>query len=44
MVVTLVFGGGNFLVLGVIGEYVWRILDEVKRRPLFVVDSVGDGH
>ncbi len=42
MVVTLVLGGGNFLVLGVIGEYVWRILDEVKRRPLFVVDSVVD--
>lgn len=40
MVVTLLLGGGNFLVLGVIGEYIWRILDEVKRRPLFVVDAV----
>lgn len=40
MVATLVLGGGNFLVLGVIGEYIWRILDEVKRRPLFVVDSI----
>lgn len=40
MVVTLLLGGGNFLVLGVIGEYIWRILDEVKRRPLFVVDRV----
>ena len=40
MVVTLLLGGANFLVLGVIGEYIWRILDEVKRRPLFVVDNV----
>lgn len=40
MVVTLLLGGGNFLVLGIIGEYIWRILDEVKRRPLFVVDRV----
>lgn len=43
MVVNLVLGGGLFLVLGVIGEYAWRILDEVKRRPLFVVDSIVDG-
>ena len=42
MVVNLVLGGGIFLVLGVIGEYIWRILDEVKRRPLFVVDGVVD--
>lgn len=40
MVVTLLLGGGNFLVLGIMGEYIWRILDEVKRRPLFIVDRV----
>ncbi|MDD5301938.1 MAG: glycosyltransferase family 2 protein [Elusimicrobia bacterium] len=39
MVVTLVLGGGQFLVLGVLGEYAWRALDEVKRRPLFVIDE-----
>lgn len=42
MVVNLMIGGGIFLVLGVMGEYVWRILDEVKRRPLFVIDTVVD--
>lgn len=40
MVVVLILGGVQLLVLGVIGEYVWRTLDETKRRPLFVVDRV----
>jgi dolichol-phosphate mannosyltransferase len=40
MVVVLVMGGVQLLMLGVLGEYLWRTLDETKHRPLFVVDRV----
>jgi len=28
------------LMLGIIGEYIWRIFDEVTRRPEVVIDEV----
>ena len=34
---VLFFAGVNLISLGVVGEYVARIFDEVKGRPLFVV-------
>jgi dolichol-phosphate mannosyltransferase len=43
MVVVLVLGGLQLLTLGVIGEYVWRTLDEAKGRPLYVVERVLGG-
>ena len=43
-VCTLVFGGLYLnqatLGVGVIGEYVVRIYDEVKKRPAYVVDQI----
>ena len=38
---TLAFGSGiQLLCLGIIGEYIARIYDEVKERPLYLVDEV----
>ena len=42
MVVMLMLGGAQLVVLGVLGEYLGRIYDESKRRPVFIVrESVG---
>ncbi len=43
IVVVLTFTAGlQMAMLGVLGEYLWRTLDEVRRRPLFVIDEIYD--
>lgn len=37
MVAVLFLGGLILISIGMIGEYLWRILDETRRRPLYVV-------
>ena len=39
MVVTLVIGGLQLIMLGVLGEYIWRNLDESRRRPLYLIEE-----
>ncbi len=38
MVVVLVLSGVQILMLGVLGEYLWRALDESRNRPRYVVE------
>jgi len=37
MVTLLIVGGLIMVMLGVIGEYLWRIYDDIKGRPRYVV-------
>ena len=39
IVAVLLFGGIQLLVLGVLGEYLGRVLVEVKNRPLYLIDK-----
>jgi len=46
LIVNLLFNGITLILLGIIGEYIGRIHDEVKGRPLYVImkeTNMGDG-
>ncbi|WP_072685984.1 glycosyltransferase family 2 protein [Holdemania sp. Marseille-P2844] len=40
MVVVLVLAGVQMIMLGIIGEYMWRNLDESRKRPLYIIDEI----
>ena len=40
MVVVLVIGGLQMMMLGVIGEYLWRTLSQVRKRSDYIIDAV----
>ncbi|MCD4725782.1 MAG: glycosyltransferase family 2 protein [Bacteroidales bacterium] len=37
MIIILLFSGMQLLVLGLIGEYLWRTLEQTKNRPKFII-------
>ena len=39
MVAVLTIGGVQMIMLGVLGEYLWRTLDEARRRPNYFIES-----
>jgi polyisoprenyl-phosphate glycosyltransferase len=42
MVVVLVFGGLQMIMLGVIGEYLWRTLEHARQRPLYFIEDASE--
>jgi len=42
MILLLVLSGIQMLMLGIIGEYLWRTLDQVKNRPGYIIEKVFD--
>jgi dolichol-phosphate mannosyltransferase len=43
MVAVLVIGGFQMLMLGMLGEYLWRAFDEARGRPRYVIEEVQCG-
>jgi len=42
MIVILLVGGMIMVMLGIIGEYIWRINEEVRKRPNYIIRNTFD--
>jgi glycosyltransferase involved in cell wall biosynthesis len=43
MVLVALTAGIQMIMLGALGEYLWRTLDESRKRPMYVIDEVIEG-
>ncbi len=39
VILILTIGGLTMLMLGIIGEYIWRIYDETRKRPYYIIEK-----
>lgn len=42
MILLTLTSGIQMMMLGLLGEYLWRTLDEIRRRPPYVIDAIVD--
>jgi glycosyltransferase involved in cell wall biosynthesis len=42
VILILLLGGIQMIMIGVIGEYLWRTLDESRSRPVFFIEETSD--
>lgn len=43
MVVILIVSGVQMMMIGVLGEYLWRNLEETRSRPRYIVEKIVEG-
>jgi len=43
IVVVLVLGGVQMMMLGILGEYLWRTLEAARHRPTYFLEETSDG-
>jgi glycosyltransferase involved in cell wall biosynthesis len=44
IIVVLMVGGVQMVMMGVLGEYLWRALDESRRRPRYLIEAATGDH
>jgi len=42
MIIMLLVSGLTMTILGIMGEYIWRIYDELRNKPRYIIDEVID--
>ena len=43
MLLTLFIGGVQMMMIGVLGEYLWRILAQSRQNPPYIIEKIYDG-